>query len=787
MECLSVCALETKPPARLLTVPMTDPILDNLNPQQFEAVTAPDGPLLIVAGAGTGKTRVITRRLAFLVRERGVQPYQVFAATFTNKAAQEMKRRVGELLEESRLTPGEFHISTFHSMCARILRREAVAIGLSPDFTICDDRDQVSAVKHVMKVLGISEKELKPADAQHVINQCKMQMLGPESVSEVTSSQFEEQYADIYRAYEKYLAECSAVDFEDLILKTVRMFRQNEEVLNRYRRRYRHVMVDEYQDTNAVQAELVFLIAGEHRNLAVVGDEDQSIYSWRGADITNLLDFQKHFPEAKIIRLEQNYRSTGNILKAASQVISKNTERLGKTLFTAGGDGAPLYVIEAHNETDESRAVAYAIEELTSRKGYGYGDVAIFYRVGALSRIFEDRMREFRFPYRVIGGIKFYERAEIKDMIAYLQLVANPHNNIAMLRIINTPRRGIGDKTVQSIIDWGQSRGVSAYSAMREIIATDQLPKGTAGKIGNFLAQINEWYHLAREARPSEVYQRVLEETNYIAALGDPKSLENQSRIDNLEELLSSILLFEKENALAGLNGYLENVSLVSVTDDLDPDAPAISLMTLHAAKGLEYKIVFLVGMEDGIFPSTRSVMDRGDYEEERRLFYVGITRAREVLVMSRAQSRIWYGEVRYNQASGFLRELPSELLAPLDPYNPIFGAGDGGGEETQNWADGLRRRRGEGYQPPAAPVYGHPSSRVSLDQPRAEAAEPAVRSSFRGISLGTRVRHPLLGDGVITGLSGSGNETKFVFQGDDGGMYELLARHARLEVIAES
>ncbi len=764
---------------------MSDPILDNLNPQQYEAVTAPDGPLLIVAGAGTGKTRVITRRLAFLVREKHIQPYQIAAVTFTNKAAQEMKHRVATLLEESNITPGEFNISTFHSMCARILRREAVNAGLKSNFSICDDRDQVSAVKQVMRKLDISEKEIKPADAQQVINQCKMRMLGPDAVGEVSSSQYEELYAEIYRSYEKYLAESSAVDFEDLILKTVRLFRENETVLHEYRRRYRYVMVDEYQDTNSVQVELVALLAEEHRNLAVVGDEDQSIYSWRGADITNLLNFQKRFPEAKIIRLEQNYRSTGNILKAASQVIARNTERLGKTLFTEGGDGAPLYAIEAHNETDESRAVAYAIEELTSRLGYGFQDVAIFYRVGALSRIFEDRMREFRFPYRVIGGMKFYERAEIKDMICYLQVVENPDNSIALLRVINQPRRGIGDKSVQTVMDWASSRDQSLFAAMREILATDELPRAAAGKMGNFLAQIQEWRHYARDAKASDVFKKVLEETNYIAALGDPKSLENQSRIDNLEELLSAIVLFEKEKPLGVLTDYLENVSLAAATDDLDPNAPAVSLMTLHAAKGLEYKAVFMVGLEDGIFPSLRAVTDRGDYEEERRLFYVGITRARELLMLSRAQSRVWYGEVRYNQPSGFLRELPTDIVAPMDPHNPVFGESSGAGHESVDWAEGLRKQRGTGFG--GGRSYGHASARESLDEPRSAPPPAATRSSFKGIALGARVRHPLLGDGVVTGMAGSGPETKFVFQGDDGGLYELLARHARLELLPES
>lgn len=784
---------------------MQDPILDNLNPQQYEAVTSDEGPLLIVAGAGTGKTRVITRRLALMVRDRGLRPYQLYAATFTNKAADEMRRRVTELTQG--LCAPEFNISTFHSMCARILRRDAASAGLDPNFTICDDKDQTSAIKHVLKQLGISEKEIKPGDAQFVINQCKMRMLGPDKV-DVIASNFQEQYEDIYRTYQGYLRESSAVDFEDLILLTVRLLQDLPAVREYYQSRFRCVMVDEYQDTNSVQVELVSLLAEQHRNLTVVGDEDQSIYSWRGADINNLLDFQKHFPDSRIVRLEQNYRSTGNILAAAGAVIRNNNERLGKTLFTEDGEGLPVFVMTGRTESDESLGVAYGIEEL-KRRGYGFSDIAIFYRVGALSRGFEDRMREFKFPYRIVGGVRFYDRAEIKDLISYLQVVANPGNSIALMRIINTPKRGLGSKSLQTLVDRASRQKSSVFEAARQIVATDEIPRAAAGKLGNFLVQLQEWNAFARNHSPSEIYKKVLEETRYIESLGDPAALEVISRTENLEELLSAIVLFEKEKPTATLQDYLENVSLVNATDDLRPDEEAVSLMTLHAAKGLEYKAVFMVGMEDSIFPSLRAVMDRGDYEEERRLFYVGITRAREILTLSRSESRVWYGEVKYNPPSGFLRELPEELLQAQDLYNPVFEkAPEAAAATTDDSRDlhyeplpGNRQTSGGGFGSRqrfpgqrSTPNYGYgggyrgsaSSSPPSESGGASSSGDVPLPQRQRGVALGARVRHPLLGEGIVAGVSGTGANLQLILQLDDGGTHHLLARYANLQVLSD-
>ena len=798
---------------------MTDPILDNLNPQQFQAVTAPDGPLLIVAGAGTGKTRVVTRRMAYLMRERGIRPWQIYAATFTNKAADEMKHRLIELV--SNVNPSDFNISTFHSMCARILRREALAAGLNSNFTICDDKDQQSAIKHVMTRIGITDKVLKPSDAQFVINQCKMRMLGPADVSTVATSQ-EELYEEIFTDYEKYLQTSSAVDFEDLILKTVQLFQNNESVLRQYQDKFRYVMVDEYQDTNKVQVELVSMLAATHRNLTVVGDEDQSIYSWRGADINNLLDFQKHFPDAEIIRLEQNYRSTGNILKAADATITYNTERLGKVLFTDLGDGPPLYVSVGRSETEEAETVAFSIEAMR-RRGYPYSDMAIFYRVSSLSRVFEDAMRRYNIPYRMIGGTKFYDRAEIKDLLSYMQVAANPDNTIALRRIINTPRRGIGDKTVELLAAHARRHDCSLFQSMRSVVRNQV--EGISGKaatsIERLVAHILNWQEYALTVPPSDLLEKLLEDTGYVISLGDPNSLDVISRRENLDELLNSIISFEKNNRTANLTDYLENVSLVSVTDDLDATDDSISLMTLHAAKGLEYKVVFMVGLEESLFPNHRAASSKGDYEEERRLFYVGITRAREFLVLSRAAERMYYGEFRANDESRFIHELPQEIMRPLHPYNPEFhdtaeeaptelGLGYPG-METQlfqrtrgssaggGYGGSYNNKPGGGYGTRRPAVDRTPFGRGPMSSGRSRSSDdfdsdtrhvaPASSARFGsggGIQLGQRVRHKLLGEGVITAVSGSGGDRQYVIQLEDGIEHQLLARYAKLEVISD-
>lgn len=726
-----------------------NPILQNLNPQQLEAVTAPDGPLLIIAGAGTGKTRVITRRIAHLVQRHSVRSYQVFAVTFTNKAAGEMKRRIMDLLGE--VSPAEFNIGTFHSLCARILRRESTAANLSRDFSICDEHDQISAIKHVMKHLDISDKMLKPADAQYVINQCKMRMLEPEQVGQVTTSALEDKYVEIFREYQKYMREQHALDFEDLLLCTVRLFENSPETLEHYQQRYRQVLVDEYQDTNPVQFQLVRLLAQQHRNLTVVGDEDQSIYSWRGAGISNLLDFQKYFPDARLIRLEQNYRSTANILDAADALIAHNTERIGKTLFTTGERGETLYYVVGGREQDEAYAVARTIEQLVQERGYDYRDCAVFYRISALSRVFEDALRLASIPYRVIGGIRFYERAEIKDLTSYLQVVANPGNAVSLLRIINTPKRSLGPKAVQTIVDYARRNNVSEFEATKRVADEGLVGRAAANQMTGFAQLIHRWREYMQQNSAADLLKKILEDTKYIESLGDPQAMEVRSRTENIQELLNSMVQFQMQYPVATLQDYLENVSLISAVDELPEQESAVSLMTLHSAKGLEFKAVFIVGLEEGIFPNQRAVMEEGRLQEERRLLYVGMTRAREVLVLTRSDSRMLYGGIRFNMPSAFLRELPPDALQPLA---------------------GAQFIRGEAYPKP---------------RPRPNEHAPATATPRLGntvYQLGQRVRHPILGEGIITGVSGSGNSLSLILQ-IDGQMHKLLARYANLELVS--
>ncbi|MBX7245620.1 MAG: UvrD-helicase domain-containing protein [Candidatus Sumerlaeaceae bacterium] len=744
---------------------MNDEILENLNPGQYQAVTAPDGPQLVIAGAGSGKTRVITRRIAYLVKHRGIRPWEIFAATFTNKAAEEMKRRIGEMLPET--NPRDFHIGTFHSLCARILRREHALAGLDPGFTICDETDQLRAVRQVIRDLGADEKRYTPAAAQHIINQAKMRMLDPGDLGDLCDSDREDTYAEIYRSYLKYMRNNAAVDFEDLILKVVRLFQNEPSALSTYQRRYRHVMVDEYQDANAVQFELVRLLAAEHGNLMVVGDEDQSIYSWRGADISKLLDFKTYFPNANYIRLEQNYRSHGNILKAAGGVIARNSERLdgGKTLFTELPDGQPIYVLSANGEIEESTTVAYMIESLVRSSGFRYEDIAIFYRVSALSRVFEDALRSLNIPYRVVGGMRFYDRAEIKDLIACLQVVQNPSNAIALLRIINTPRRGLGAKSVQAIIDLARRKDIPEFEAIRVAIAEGLLPAGATKSLKLLVKLVESWQALSRTDCPSAVLRQILKDTDYVTQLGDQRDLDVRSRTENIEELVNSLVLFEGANPQATLSEYLENVSLVSPAEDEGIVGNQVSMMTLHGAKGLEFRAVFIVGLDDTIFPNTRAVMEEGRLEEERRLFYVGITRARELLVLTRSSTRVMYGEIRYCIPSDFLRELPAEVVEPLD-----FGS-----------FDFLALRPGFGNGEPSSCASEKAQHSISAEVEPTKSEKPR---SVGGYEIGMRVRHPILGDGLIVGITDGGRDARLLFRGADGKNTQLMARYSNLEVL---
>ena len=641
-------------------------LLENLNPEQQKAVELSDGPQLIIAGAGSGKTRVITHKIAYLIQVKKVPPWRIFAATFTNKAANEMKERVLRLLN----LPGDvkLHISTFHSLCAGFLRREAPKVGLSPHYTIVDERDQIALIKDSLQFLGVSKDVCQPSFAQDLINYAKIHMMEPENLDLPYEGPLSDVIRDLYQVYQKRLRESNAADFEDLILYIVKLLKNDPETRRFYQERFQYILVDEYQDTNLLQYELIRLMAGGHGNLSVVGDEDQSIYSWRGAKISNLLEFSKYFPGTTLIKLEQNYRSTGNILKAADAVISHNQERIGKTLWSKKPEGDPLFLIVAMDERQEAKIVVEAILQLHHLCKVPLREIAVFYRQNSLSRVFEDEIRRRRVPYRIVGGIRFYDRAEVKDLLAYLKVTVTPNNTIALQRIINVPVRGIGDKSLQKLFLIGQEKNLTLYQTLEFATKEKRLAKHASASIEKFLEELKKWQRLAQDENPYDLLRRIIEETGYVESLGDPRSIEVISRKENIQEFQNSIQDFFNRNPEATLAEYFEMLALTTPMEETDVRKDSLGLMTLHCAKGLEFDAVFMVGMEEPIFPNERSVKESGNLEEERRLFYVGLTRAKNRVFLSRAESRMFHGSRNWNIPSIFLVEIPETLLKDWDP-----------------------------------------------------------------------------------------------------------------------
>lgn len=636
--------------------------LQNLNPQQYEAVINTEGPLLIIAGAGSGKTRVITYRIAYLLLEKGISSWNIFAATFTNKAAAEMRSRVCDLLAVNEIP--HFSISTFHSLCAHILRVEAERVGLSRHFTICDENDQLSLIKLIIKTSGCSEKDFQPQFIKWLINQCKIRMLDFANVDELCDAVDSERYIEIMNAYQKSLRDSNAVDFGDLLLYVVKIFEEYPYVLENYQNRFHYVLVDEYQDTNLIQFNLVHFLSQKHRNICVVGDEDQSIYSWRGANIANLLEFQSVYPEAKLIRLEQNYRSTKTILDAAAGVIANNKERLGKNLRTDNPHGEKVKLLCVLSEIYEAAEIADEIKRLVRNNAYKYSDIAIFYRLNALSRVFEDEFRRSYIPYKIIGGMRFYDRREVKDVIAYLKVASNPHDSIALERIINVPKRGIGESTISKVREYAGEHNISLFQGLCEIANDEKNSKLRSIKIiREFIALVNQWQNSAASKSIRELAEQILYDIDYYTYLKKGNAIEEMDRRENVGELLTAITQFEISNPDATLFDYLEIVSLITSVDEYNRSEDFVSLMTIHCAKGLEFPVVFIVALEHPIFPSQRTIEETNSLEEERRLFYVAITRAREKLYLSRADSRKYYGKTNWNIPSLFINEIPQELI----------------------------------------------------------------------------------------------------------------------------
>ena len=741
--------------------------LEGLNPVQREAVAHHTGPLLIIAGAGSGKTRVLTHRIAHLIRDHDISPFEILAITFTNKAADEMKRRVGGLVGP---VAQKMWVSTFHSACVRILRREAPRLGFPSSFTIYDDADSTRLTGYVIRDLGVDPKKFPPRQVAAVVSAAKNDFVPVDEYHDRARTIFERRIAQIYREYQDRLTKAGAMDFDDLLLNTARVFREHPESLEHYRKRFRHILVDEYQDTNRVQNELVIQLASEHRNVCIVGDDAQSIYRFRGADMRNILDFERAFPDATVILLEQNYRSTQTILSAANAVIANNISQKPKELWTDAGTGSLIVRYHADDEVDEAQWIVREVSRLHD-EGERWGDVAVFYRTNAQSRVVEEFLMRSGIPYKVVGGTRFYDRREIKDVLAYLKVLVNPVDEVSVKRILNVPKRGIGDTTVGRLDAMSRAEGIPFIEALRRAPAAGVSGRAVSG-IEGFLALIDELTELVPSG-PASVLEAILDRTGYVAELQAEHTIESEGRLENLAELVGVARDVEDVSA------FLERVSLVADTDDIpeSEDETSVILMTLHSAKGLEFPDVFLVGLEDGVFPHIRALGEPEELEEERRLAYVGITRAMRRLYLTHAWSRTLWGSTQYNPPSRFLDEIPEALVEV---------------------AEGSRERRPRASRGP----LGWSSSGLSgssigdrITRNRDEIVERAMQSPVRplpssgaeslGLRVGDDVRHGKWGEGVIIDISGQGDKAEATVRFPSVGEKRLLLSWAPLEKLA--
>lgn len=633
--------------------------LNNLNDKQREAAIHTEGPLLILAGAGSGKTSTMTRRIAYLIKENGVSPYNILAVTFTNKAAAEMKERVADLIGPVQ----GMWITTFHSACLRILRRHAELLNYDDQFAVYDPTDQKVIVRNIVKEMNLDDKKFTPNYVLSVISDCKEKNKSPGAyLNEQESNPVRKTLADIYNAYQNKLRKNNAMDFDDLLLNVVKLFEAHEDILNEYRDKFKYIMVDEYQDTNYLQYRFVTLLASKHRNICVVGDDDQCIYQWRGADIKNILDFEKDFKDAKVVKLEQNYRSHSNILEAANSVIKNNHGRKEKKLWTDSEDGEKIQFYSAFDDKEEARYVAAEIDRLHSN-GNRYRDIAILYRTNVQSRTFEESLSSYSIPYQVLGGTRYYDRKEIKDMMAYLRLVQNSKDDLSLMRIINEPKRGIGLKTVEKINAFAQSRNETMFECLEDEETISMLPTKGQDSVRNMIKVIKDYSNEQDNLKISDIYDGLMVKTGYLKALEDQNTVESEGRIENLLDFKSVIYDYEQEDPEISLFEFMEKIALISDIDNHDRSEDAVTLMTLHSAKGLEFPVVFMPGMEEGLFPGTRAMESPGGMEEERRLCYVGMTRAMRKLYLTAAKARTLYG--RYNRMieSKFLKEVDKNLL----------------------------------------------------------------------------------------------------------------------------
>ncbi|WP_431731790.1 DNA helicase PcrA [Aceticella autotrophica] len=723
-------------------------IFDKLNDKQKEAVLRTDGPLLLLAGAGSGKTKVLTHRIAYLIKEKKISPANIIAITFTNKAAKEMKDRIEGLLGYV----GDLWVSTFHSACVRILRRDIEKIGYDRNFVIFDTTDQKALITDCIKELNLNDKQFTPKGMLNAISSAKDKMITPDRYLLECGNDFRnKKISDIYELYENKLKKNNALDFDDILIKTIELFKKDESVLKYYQNKFRYIMVDEYQDTNTPQYKFVNMLASKYRNLCVVGDDDQSIYGWRGADIKNILDFEKDYPDACVIKLEQNYRSSQTILDAANYVIDNNIKRKKKKLWTQNGNGEKITICELNNEREEVTFVIEQIKELT-QKGRKYSDFAILYRTNAQSRIFEEALMMNDIPYKLIGALRFYDRKEIKDVMGYLRILVNPYDDVSFKRIINVPKRGIGDTTIKVLEEYAQNNNTSMFFAITE---ADINPK--AKKSANeFKIFMEEMMKELNSLSITEVIDRILEKTGYVDELKADNTKESESRIENINEFILAAKEFEENSEDKSLEAFLSGITLVSDIDTAGEIGDSIVLMTLHSAKGLEFPVVFMVGMEDGIFPGSRSFMDEHALEEERRLCYVGITRAKELLYMTYAKVRNLYGRTQYNASSRFLKEIPDELVVTYDK-------------------EGIQKRE---YQPISAYINNFVTS---IDAKHVN----KNKNDNKNFNLGDRIEHKLWGQGTVVTVEGSGEDLEIVAAFPKLGLKRLSVKYAPIKRIS--
>ena len=762
-------------------------ILQSLNPVQKEAASCTEGPLLILAGAGSGKTRVLTHRIAYLIEEKGVNPWNIMAITFTNKAAQEMRDRVDRLVE---FGTESIWVATFHSSCVRILRRYIDRLGYDNHFTIYDTDDQKSVIRKAVKELDLDPKQYREGPLLGVISAAKNEMIEPQDFETQAGGDFRMcQEAKIYKAYQKTLIDNNAVDFDDLLLLTVRLLRENRDILEAYQERLRYIMVDEYQDTNSVQFELIRLLSGKYHNLCVVGDDDQSIYKFRGADITNILSFEETFPGAKVVKLEQNYRSTNNILEAANSVIANNAHRKEKHLWSENGEGKEVSFIHYETAYGEAEDVIDKIQTSVHMGKYQYQDCAILYRTNAQSRAFEEKCIKKSVPYRLVGGVNFYQRQEIKDILAYLKTIDSGRDDLSVTRIVNVPKRGIGQVTLNKLAVYASEHGMRLFQAMEQ---AEQIPGigKAADKIKGFVNQIMVFRALAKELDAAELIESILEQTGYLEELEKLEEDKAQAKQENLEEFQNKAADYYANHDEAALTDFLEEVALVADIDNMDSEADSLTLMTLHSAKGLEFPVVYMTGMEEGLFPSYMSMNsgDPGDIEEERRLCYVGITRAMQQLTLTAAKQRMVHGNIQYSAISRFVKELPQEKLdwkeetfgglfkkGPSMTANSLSDSLFGG---SSSMSSGSSFSASQGSQTAKKTNYDN-----VFDLKYAKAFSSPKPDSL-DYKEGDRVSHIKFGKGTVLAVEDMKKDYQVTVEFDTAGVKKLFAGFAKLKKI---